>query len=160
MCYHNTAGSATSDTAVLFVINKKKDTIGATEDTKKTETEKVQATSAEKPVITKQPLNVTVEEGEKAAFTVTAKGTDLSYQWEIDRNDGKGFVKLANATEHPVTHSLPPMQTITALNIGVLSVIPQETLLPIRRILALQKRRRNSQSHLPLNRRQVVARQS
>ncbi len=85
----NTAGSATSDTAVLFVINKKKDTIGATEDTKKTETEKVQATSAEKPVITKQPLNVTVEEGEKAAFTVTAKGTDLSYQWEIDRNDGK-----------------------------------------------------------------------
>ena len=93
----NTAGSATSDTAVLFVINKKKDTIGATEDTKKTETEKVQATSAEKPVITKQPLNVTVEEGEKAAFTVTAKGTDLSYQWEIDRNDGKGFVKLANA---------------------------------------------------------------
>lgn len=52
----------------------------------------------EAPAITGQPQNATVEEGQKATFTVTATGDDLSYQWKIDRNDGKGFVNLDSTT--------------------------------------------------------------
>ncbi len=35
-----------------------------------------------KPSITEQPKSVTVQEGEKAVFTVEAKGLGLSYQWQ------------------------------------------------------------------------------
>lgn len=41
------------------------------------------------PVITSQPQDVTVKDGETATFTVVATGTDLTYQWERDK--GKGF---------------------------------------------------------------------
>lgn len=70
-------GSATSNSATLTV----------------TEKAKIVA-----PAITGQPQNATVEEGQKATFTVTATGDDLSYQWMIDRNDGKGFVNLNSTT--------------------------------------------------------------
>ncbi len=43
------------------------------------------------PVITSQPQDVTVKDGETATFTVVATGTDLTYQWERDK--GKGFEK-------------------------------------------------------------------
>ena len=43
------------------------------------------------PVITSQPQDVTVKDGETATFTVVATGTDLTYQWE--RDTGKGFEK-------------------------------------------------------------------
>ena len=36
--------------------------------------------------------------GEKATFEVTATGTDVTYQWKIDRNDGNGFVDINGAT--------------------------------------------------------------
>ena len=49
------------------------------------------------PAISAQPGNVTVKPGEKAVFEVTATGTDLTYQWKIDRNDGKGFVDINGA---------------------------------------------------------------
>ena len=49
------------------------------------------------PVISGQPKAVTVKPGEKAVFEVTATGTDLMYQWQIDRNDGKGFVNIDGA---------------------------------------------------------------
>ena len=49
------------------------------------------------PVISAQPKNVSVKAGESAVFEVTAKGTALTYQWQIDRNDGKGFVDLNGA---------------------------------------------------------------
>ena len=35
--------------------------------------------------------------GEKAIFEVTATGTDVTYQWQIDRNDGKRFADITGA---------------------------------------------------------------
>lgn len=43
------------------------------------------------PVITSQPQDITVKDGETATFTVVATGTDLTYQWE--RDTGEGFEK-------------------------------------------------------------------
>lgn len=43
------------------------------------------------PVITSQPQDIAVKDGETATFTVVATGTDLTYQWE--RDTGKGFEK-------------------------------------------------------------------
>ena len=42
------------------------------------------------PSITTQPGNATVKAGETATFTIAASGTDLTYLWQIDRNDGNG----------------------------------------------------------------------
>lgn len=50
------------------------------------------------PAISAQPKSVSVTVGEKATFEVTATGTDVTYQWQIDRNDGKGFVDINGAT--------------------------------------------------------------
>lgn len=50
------------------------------------------------PIITGQPQNVSVQEGQKATFSVTATGDNLSYQWQTNRNDGNGFVNLSGAT--------------------------------------------------------------
>lgn len=49
------------------------------------------------PVISFQPENASVKTGEKATFEVSATGTDLTYQWMIDRNDGNGFVAINGA---------------------------------------------------------------
>lgn len=60
----------------------------------------------EAPNITGQPADVSVKVGEKATFTVTATGTEpLTYQWMIDRKDGKGFVNISNATASAYTTS-------------------------------------------------------
>ena len=50
------------------------------------------------PSITTQPGNATVKAGETATFTIAASGTDLTYQWQIDRNDGNGWVNIDGAT--------------------------------------------------------------
>lgn len=50
------------------------------------------------PSITTQPVDAAVKEGETAAFTIAASGTDLTYQWKIDRNDGNGWVNIPGAT--------------------------------------------------------------
>lgn len=50
------------------------------------------------PAISAQPKSVSVTVGEKATFEVTATGTDVTYQWQIDRNDGNGFVNITGAT--------------------------------------------------------------
>ncbi len=49
------------------------------------------------PVIGSQPERASVKTGEKATFKVTATGTDITYQWMIDRNDGNGFVAVNGA---------------------------------------------------------------
>ena len=59
----------------------------------------------EAPVITTQPGNATVKVGETATFTIAATGTDLTYQWQIDRNDGNGWVNIAGATATGYTTS-------------------------------------------------------
>ena len=58
---------------------------------------------AKAPEIENQPQDVSVKEGETATFTVTATGTDLTYQWQIDRNDGNGFVDIDGATDATYT---------------------------------------------------------
>ena len=50
------------------------------------------------PSITTQPGNATVKVGETATFTIAASGTDLTYLWQIDRNDGNGWVNIDGAT--------------------------------------------------------------
>ena len=50
------------------------------------------------PSITTQPGNATVKVGETATFTIAVNGTDLTYQWQIDRNDGNGLVNIDGAT--------------------------------------------------------------
>ena len=50
------------------------------------------------PSITAQPGNATVKAGETATFTIAASGTDLTYLWQIDRNDGNRWVNIDGAT--------------------------------------------------------------
>ena len=57
------------------------------------------------PSITTQPDNATVKAGENATFTIAASGTDLIYQWKIDRNDGNGWVNIDGATATSYTTS-------------------------------------------------------
>ena len=64
-----------------------------------------QKITVEKPSIGNQPQNVSVKAGEQATFTVAATGTDLKYQWQIDRNDGKGFADIAGADRASYTTS-------------------------------------------------------
>lgn len=58
-----------------------------------------------KPVIKTQPADVSIKADEKATFTVSANGADLIYQWQIDRNDGNGWVNIAGANEASYTTS-------------------------------------------------------
>ena len=57
------------------------------------------------PSITTQPDNATVKAGETATFTIAASGTDLTYLWQIDRNDGNGWVNIDGATAASYTTS-------------------------------------------------------
>ena len=50
------------------------------------------------PAVTAQPKSVSVTVGDTATFEVAATGTDVTYQWQIDRNDGNGFVNITGAT--------------------------------------------------------------
>lgn len=50
------------------------------------------------PVITSQPEDVIVKEGETATFIVKATGTDLTYQWEIDTKGDNDFVSISGTT--------------------------------------------------------------
>ena len=90
----NSAGSVTTGTATLTV----------TEDV----TPPLQPT-VKKPSISKQPQNVSVKAGEQATFTVKATGTDLTYQWQINRNNGKGFVDITGADKASYTTGVADM---------------------------------------------------
>ena len=57
------------------------------------------------PSITTQPGNEAVKVGGTATFTIVASGTDLTYQWQMDRNDGNGWVNIAGATATSYTTS-------------------------------------------------------
>ena len=57
------------------------------------------------PSITTQPGNATVKAGETATFTIAASGTDLTYLWQIERNDGNGWVNIDGATAASYTTS-------------------------------------------------------
>ena len=68
-----------------------------------------QKITVEKPSIGKQPQNVSVNAGEQATFTVKATGTDLTYQWQINRNNGKGFVDITGADKASYTTGVADM---------------------------------------------------
>ena len=55
------------------------------------------------PAVTVQPKSVSVTVGDTATFEVAATGTAVSYQWQIDRNDGNGFVNIDGATGETYT---------------------------------------------------------
>ena len=57
------------------------------------------------PAITAQPKSVSVIAGEGAVLEVVATGTDVTYQWKVDRNDGKGFVDISEANAASYTLS-------------------------------------------------------
>ena len=65
--------------------------------------------TVKKPGISKQPQNVSVKAGEQATFTVKATGTDLTYQWQINRNNGKGFVDITGADKASYTTGVVDM---------------------------------------------------
>ncbi len=50
------------------------------------------------PTITKQPESVTVYAGSSTSFTIEATGEEMSYQWQVDKTDGKGFQNISGAT--------------------------------------------------------------
>lgn len=55
------------------------------------------------PTITSQPQDAAVKTGEQAVFTVGATGTNLTYQWQVDGNDGKGFANIDGANSASYT---------------------------------------------------------
>ena len=67
----NAAGSVTSSAATLTVTGK--------------------------PVITKQPASVTAAAGTTVKFTVTASGSNLSYQWQTKMSSDGNWVNVTNA---------------------------------------------------------------
>ena len=62
------------------------------------------------PTVSSQPLNAEAAEGSSATFTVTASGTTpLLCQWQVDKNDGKGWTDIIGAVNASYT-----VETITA----------------------------------------------
>lgn len=51
-----------------------------------------------KPTISKQPSKVTVVNGKKATFTVTASGVSLKYQWQVSKDGGSSWSNLSGKT--------------------------------------------------------------
>lgn len=46
--------------------------------------------------ITTNPVDQTACPGENAKFRTAASGTGVTYQWQVNKNDGNGFVNLTN----------------------------------------------------------------
>ena len=51
----------------------------------------------ELPAIHTQPQSVSVKAGEQAVFTIKASGSGVNFRWQVDKNDGNGFVDIAGA---------------------------------------------------------------
>lgn len=47
--------------------------------------------------ITQQPTDQNATVGQRATFTINTFGDGLSYQWHVDRKDGKGWIKIDGA---------------------------------------------------------------
>ena len=59
--------------------------------------------SSQKPVITTQPKNKTVETGKTASFSVKASGSGLKYQWFYKKSGAKSWTKWKNKTKSSVS---------------------------------------------------------
>ena len=60
-------------------------------------------------MIIRHPADQLVSPGETAEFSVLATGDGLTYQWYINRNDGRGWVKLQGAVN--ASHTTSPADT-------------------------------------------------
>ena len=56
-----------------------------------------------KPVITKQPVSVSGEEGETVTVTVEAEGESLTYEWYYKNANGSRFTKTSTFTDNTYT---------------------------------------------------------
>ena len=65
-------------------------------------TEKVEA-----PVITDYPEIIGCDSTANESVSVTATGKNLSYQWQINRNDGSGFVDISGETAATISVNKP-----------------------------------------------------
>lgn len=90
--------------AVTATVNGNNANVTKTDNENITITYTFNAIAEEVPVITNQPQSVAVKAGETATFTVAATGTNLTYQWQINRNDNKGFVNIGeNSASYTTT---------------------------------------------------------
>ena len=55
------------------------------------------------PRITSQPVSVSIEEGGDATFTVTATGTELTYQWQRSTDNAATWSDVTGATQSAYT---------------------------------------------------------
>ena len=67
--------------------------------------DKIKGTVKYAPAITTQPTSQTVKEDEPAAFTVTASGSDLTYQWQQSTDSGITWTNIGGATSKTYTIS-------------------------------------------------------
>ena len=58
------------------------------------------------PIITEQPGNISVTEGESANFSVTASGNDLSYQWYFRTSSDAAWKAVSAASGKTAAYSL------------------------------------------------------
>lgn len=65
--------------------------------------------------ITTHPTNKTIPDGTTTTFAVTATGTGLTYQWQVDT--GSGFTNLANGA--PYSGVTAPTMTITGATLAM-----------------------------------------
>lgn len=65
--------------------------------------------------VTAQPLNKIITDGSNTTFAVTATGSTLTYQWQVDT--GSGFVNLSNGA--PYTTVTTSTLNITGATIGM-----------------------------------------
>ena len=99
----DTAGNKLSDSTPVEVNTKYTWRFTPENENYDTLTGEIELYHVDMPVISAQPKDTSVKIGEKAVFEVTATGEDLTYQWQIDRNDGKGFVNLDGANSASYT---------------------------------------------------------
>ena len=65
------------------------------------------------PGITTSPVNQAVTEGQMATFSVTATGIQLSYQWQVDKQDGSGFQNVTDGTGGNTAQYTTPMTDVS-----------------------------------------------
>ena len=59
-----------------------------------------------KPTITTQPTSISVQEGDKASFSVKAAGSDLTYQWYYRTSSTGSWTAVSSASGKTDTYSL------------------------------------------------------
>ena len=64
--------------------------------------------TVEGALITEQPRDVAVEEGDPVTFTVKATGTSLTYRWQVSADDGKTWTDCTETGRDTNTLSLYP----------------------------------------------------